>query len=45
MTDIIRWLTSYNSEYDVENKTLRIKKPMPVAYFVALRKILLTLRL
>lgn len=40
MSAIIEWLESYNTEYDVANKILRIRKPIAVKDFVALKKIL-----
>lgn len=40
MNEIFEWLSQYNVEYDVVTKRLYIKKEIPVADFMLLRKII-----
>ena len=40
MDDVIRWLNTFNAEYNVESKILHIRKPMKVTEFVYLKKVL-----
>ena len=40
MDDVIKWLNTFNADYNAESKVLHIKKPMKMAEFIFLKKVL-----
>jgi len=40
MSNVIKWLNKFDTEYNAESKVLHIRKPMKVTEFVYLKKIL-----